>query len=190
MAAATTFTDLNADIIYLLIPDLDIGDILNCRNVSKSWRQYWDRDDIAIFLCRHHFPGLLDIHATSDNAIMHQLFLPRAMTCMRKLLVKPAQKSFISWQELDYLPYRDEGLRRRDHGRLLHWPDRQSQDLAFCDEMIAWQQKHTHAIVVGNLMTQTFQTFHPKSAEVLIGAVTKDLLVLQGSRDREYDRKV
>ncbi|KPM43449.1 hypothetical protein AK830_g3107 [Neonectria ditissima] len=52
--------DMPPEIIWKLVPHLDLEDIITCRLVSKAWARAWSHAAVTPFLCHRFAPGMLE----------------------------------------------------------------------------------------------------------------------------------
>ncbi|KAH7316715.1 hypothetical protein B0I35DRAFT_479537 [Stachybotrys elegans] len=78
---ATALEDLHVEILSIIALQIHVPDLLNCRAVSKKWRQAWSQPRLLRYICRYRFPGVIQMNPESD---MLSIFLEASAKYIRR----------------------------------------------------------------------------------------------------------
>ncbi|KID85295.1 Cyclin-like F-box [Metarhizium guizhouense ARSEF 977] len=91
--------DLPAEIISLIVIQLTLDDIVNCRLVSRDWYSSWTQGAVITALSHFFFPGLIEKHKQLSNPqSLHRLVQASVARALRRQ-ARPSRISFITWRE-------------------------------------------------------------------------------------------
>lgn len=138
--------DLPPEIFCHIVPLLGLKDVLNCRLVSRQWHHAWIHGAVVDDLCRHFFPGLLEIQLSKfDN---NQLFLGAARKHARRHLARPKVMT-IPWNESNegFFTDVDESALARPGNKGDSYFLYHEQPVWYNNGKVAWQPDKTQVII-------------------------------------------
>lgn len=92
--------DLPAEVISLIVIELTLDDIVNCRLVSRDWYSSWTQGPVITALSHFFFPGLIEKHKQLSNLQSpHRLVQASVANALRRRHSRPSRTSFILWRE-------------------------------------------------------------------------------------------
>ncbi|KAF5139200.1 hypothetical protein E5D57_002992 [Metarhizium anisopliae] len=180
--------DLPAEVISLIVIELTLDDIVNCRLVSRDWYSSWTQGPVITALSHFFFPGLIEKHKQLSNLQSpHRLVQASVANALRRRHSRPSRTSFILWREPRCPVFRrpgEEAEEPLDCRRL-------SFDLpgptAFYDRgRLAWQANKLK-IVVDDLHTCerhdcSLTEMHLHGQELTLQGMSRELLVFIAKR--------
>lgn len=124
---------LPSEIICIIGLSLSIRDVLNCRMVSRSWREAWSNLAVARFICRFRFPGLLELYRDAQDPLA--LLLEASKRYMKRHEL-PGPGGTVAWANRNDKKGRKVNL--QPYGTSS--PFNRAEPVVYCsDGLVAWQ---------------------------------------------------
>ncbi|KAL7794288.1 hypothetical protein V8C37DRAFT_377121 [Trichoderma ceciliae] len=187
--------ELPPEVFASIVPHLRLQDVLNCYLVCRDWREAWMQGAVATALCRHFFPGLLELYG-GDVPDRHELFLASAKRYLRKHFMSRSKRSFVPWDvgwNTDYFVNPEEPPVGRQLGDLgLVDFGYGPLTVSYSSGKVAWQPDNCH-VIVDDLHTRerarfSFGVDFISGRPLQLQAVTDSLVILASSSPTYRDR--